>query len=180
MRSQDTSLEAYDVAKLTAGTIRAAIYSLVATHEEGMTCEELERFFPEKGHQSISARVNELRASGHLVHRDDMRRMNRTGSEALVLFFVPAAEAVPVTRVEAPIRTAAKELHAALRRMVDAQGKGGLATSAAVEAALAVLSEADRILHPVSKSSARKSALDAAAAMRRAAAERLAGHPTSH
>jgi len=79
-RGQDTSLRAFADIQGVSGKLRLIIWQTVfEAGTRGMTCEELEDALGMK-HQTCSARITELKKSGHLVVSG--RRKNRGGSSA--------------------------------------------------------------------------------------------------
>ena len=150
MRTQETQLHAYDDSKLSAQVKRDMIHKILLIHlPAGRTCEQLEE---EVGwpHQTTSARVNELMYDGKVEQRGQERRTNRSGKSAIVWYGVPSNLAVPIERLEKPIRVVAKALYAHLKLVEAARGDPAALTRLA-SAATAVLAEADEVLHPVAK-----------------------------
>ncbi len=150
MRTQETSLQAYDDAKLSAQVKRTIIHRLLLGYlPAGRTGEEIE---DELGwpHQGTSARTNELMLMGYVEQRNEDRRTNRSGKTAIVWYAVPEHLAVPIEKAEKPIRIVAKALYSHLRLVEAAKGDPAALARLAVEAT-SVLVEADKVLHPVAK-----------------------------
>lgn len=75
------SVAAHAAAKEGKDALRRAVYDLIAAASEGLTCDEVEVVLG-RSHQSVSARITELKAQGRIVVAG--RRPTRTGSPAAV------------------------------------------------------------------------------------------------
>lgn len=80
VRMQKTSLDAYDAVRPTIASVRNQI--IAALLFESLTCEELENRLA-RPHQSISARLSELRRDG-IIRDSGERRRSRSGNKAIV------------------------------------------------------------------------------------------------
>jgi hypothetical protein len=83
VKGSDTSQDAADSMREHADRLRREVYNYIAdTMLEGLTCDEVEDLMSER-HQTISARVNELRDGGLIVDTG-ARRRTRSNRKAAV------------------------------------------------------------------------------------------------
>lgn len=84
-KDPDTSHQAAEAAKLTAGAIRTAIYEMVKrAGQDGMTVDQIRSLMPPMAASTLSARASDLIRDGYLKDTGK-RRATRTGSKARVL-----------------------------------------------------------------------------------------------
>ena len=79
----DTSVAAYEWVRDSLPAARQRVFELIEAAEPfGLTCDQVEQLL-QKPHQSVSARMTELKRDGHIVD-SRKRRPTRTGSTARV------------------------------------------------------------------------------------------------
>lgn len=91
MTTQETSLEAFASIQGNLEGMREIVYELIATDPTGgMTCDECELASGGR-HQTVSARIYDLRRSG-LIKDSSVRRNTRSGRSAIVWCAIEASE----------------------------------------------------------------------------------------
>jgi hypothetical protein len=83
VKGSDTSRAAADSVALDAKHLRAVVFNhILGSGEVGMTCDQVEQIMNGR-HQTISARIKELRNEGRIVD-SGQRRPTRSGRSAIV------------------------------------------------------------------------------------------------
>lgn len=90
-----TSQAAGEAARLRSGSLREAVYKIIANRPGGATCDEVEEILG-RTHQSVSSAVHTLMHNGHITplldaERSDVTRMTRSGRVAQVYVAAHAA-----------------------------------------------------------------------------------------